>query len=344
MQLHRVKELDALRGIAALMVVFYHYTVDRPQANLGFNVGTTGVELFFMISGFVIFMSLNAVNSSRQFVINRFSRLYPTYWASVTLTFLSLSLYSHLNISHQELLNYLSNLTMFQFYMSVADIDDSYWTLIIEMTFYIVMLVFFHFNKLKYINFVFVPVISLVTIFGLFFYDNEVVKNTFIWVQLLPYLPLFLSGIIFYKLYFQKTKLLQNYSLLLFCLVAQILFYNYTDRFVFAMKQPQYIMMLVIYYSIFTLIVNKKLNFIVCRVSVFFGKISFAMYLIHQAISVKILIPYFMNDLHFNFWIATLVFSLPLVIIMASLITFYIEIPLGKYIKHKLFANKIASI
>lgn len=56
-QSNRYTELDALRGIAALMVVFFHFTMDRPQGQMGFKLGVTGVDLFFIISGFVIFMS-----------------------------------------------------------------------------------------------------------------------------------------------------------------------------------------------------------------------------------------------------------------------------------------------
>lgn len=342
MQKLRVKELDSLRGMAALMVVFYHYTVDRPQADLGFNLGTTGVELFFMISGFVIFMSLNSVKNSKQFIINRFIRLYPTYWVSVTLTFFALTFYFHSPLNHKEIINYISNLSMFQFYMGKDNIDDSYWTLIIEMTFYMLMLFLFHLKKLNYVNVVFIPIISLVTYLGLWYPNNEFVKHTINEVQLLPYLPLFLSGIIFYKLYCKKEKLFLNYGILLFCLVAQILFYNYTDRFKFAIKQPEYIVMLVIYYSIFILIVNKKLGFIATRVTVFLGKISFAMYLIHQAISVKILLPYFINDLHFNFWIATLLFSIPIIILLAIIITYGIEIPCSKFMKEKLFSKQFS--
>src|ERR1044072_9360250 len=100
----RIKELDALRGIAALMVVFFHYTFWRPQAKLGFNLGTTGVDLFFMISGFVIFMSLLHINQSKEFVINRISRLYPGYWACVTFTFIALSVYRHSGFPKAELL------------------------------------------------------------------------------------------------------------------------------------------------------------------------------------------------------------------------------------------------
>ena len=90
----RFHELDALRGIAALMVVFFHFTIGRAEAKLGFKLGTTGVDLFFIISGFVIFMSLSKVKSSLDFVINRVSRLYPTYWVSVTFTFILIKLKS----------------------------------------------------------------------------------------------------------------------------------------------------------------------------------------------------------------------------------------------------------
>ena len=59
---HRFKELDALRGVAALMVMFFHFSLGRalPSVFKYIRLGNTGVELFFMISGFVIFMSFGA--------------------------------------------------------------------------------------------------------------------------------------------------------------------------------------------------------------------------------------------------------------------------------------------
>ncbi len=61
----RLAELDALRGIAALAVVVFHYTVKAPEilprvvtVDHGFALGNYGVQLFFAISGFVIFMTV----------------------------------------------------------------------------------------------------------------------------------------------------------------------------------------------------------------------------------------------------------------------------------------------
>jgi len=343
MKITRVLELDALRGIAALMVVFYHYTVDRPQADLGFFLGTTGVELFFMISGFVILMSLNSVKSSLQFVVNRISRLYPTYWACVTCTFIALTIYYHVDLGYNEIERYLGNLTMFQFYFNISDIDDSYWTMIIEMTFYIGMLVLFHLKKINYLNLIGFVIILGVNISGLFFHNSAIVKEIFNSIQIVLYLPLFISGTIFYNLYFNKEKIWQRYSLLALCLIAQILSYNYTDRFRFSVNQTQYSIMLIVYYALFSLIVNHKLGFIVSKGTLFIGKISFAVYLIHQAFSIKILLPFFMEDLNFNFWISSLVFSIPIVIIIATLITYFIEIPFGRLLKQNLFAKKLAN-
>ena len=89
----RLLELDSLRGIAVLFVMFFHFSFGRIQYNTFFKLGTTGVDLFFVISGFVITMSLSQIKQSRDFFINRVSRLYPTYWASVTFTFIILNSY-----------------------------------------------------------------------------------------------------------------------------------------------------------------------------------------------------------------------------------------------------------
>lgn len=90
----RIKELDSLRGIAALMVVLYHYTFRFHEKYsysflydvFNFEYGHLGVELFFMISGFVIYMSIKNINSPLDFLKKRFYRLYPLFWLSLLFT------------------------------------------------------------------------------------------------------------------------------------------------------------------------------------------------------------------------------------------------------------------
>ena len=76
----RVVELDALRGLAALAVVAFHYTTHygNEVGHLGdmpvsFDFGNYGVELFFLISGFVIFMTLERTRTAMDFVVSRFA-------------------------------------------------------------------------------------------------------------------------------------------------------------------------------------------------------------------------------------------------------------------------------
>jgi peptidoglycan/LPS O-acetylase OafA/YrhL len=71
----RIQELDALRGLAAICVVLFHKTMGSPHSNMFLKLGVTGVDLFFMISGFVILMTLKKVKTSKQFIIGRISRL-----------------------------------------------------------------------------------------------------------------------------------------------------------------------------------------------------------------------------------------------------------------------------
>jgi peptidoglycan/LPS O-acetylase OafA/YrhL len=321
--------------------MWYHFTAFRPQASLGFTYGLTGVDLFFMISGFVIFMSLSHVKSSLQFIVNRVSRLYPTYWACVTITFLSITLYNHIDFNQTEITTYLGNLTMFQFYLNMRDVDDSYWTLIIEMTFYIAMLFLFHFKKLHYLNTIAVILMSIVSILGMFFFNFEAVKTALNTFQLLQYIPLFLAGITFYKLYYQKEKVIQNYGVLIACLICQILSYYYSNRFNGAISITEYFVILIIYFGLFTAAIHHKLKFMINPVTLHLGKISFALYLLHQAIGTQILIPYFMNDLQFGFWTASLLLAMPIIIFVATLVTYFIEIPLGRFMKQRLFSNKL---
>lgn len=337
---NRFLELDALRGIAAMMVVFFHLSMGRPEAEFGLKLGTTGVDLFFIISGFVIFMSLNRVSKSKDFIINRISRLYPTYWCAVTFTFLLILCKTLLLKQHftpiNNLVNYVGNLTMFQYYLGIPDLDGPYWTMIIEMLFYISILILYQFNWLKLLNSLGLIISISIVILTYFWGNHSIIKSILYWIPLLPYIPLFLAGTIFYNIYINNHQKISNYSIITLCLISQFLLFEHSGRSHHFINHQEYALMICIYFALFTLFVNHKLNFIVSKWTLFLGKISFALYLTHQYISLQFLLPILVNKLHINFWLAALFITLPITIIIATLITNYVDIPLSKKMKEKL--------
>ena len=140
----RVKELDLLRFVAALMVVLYHYAAFGPAKGLitpaypalapVAQYGFLGVELFFMISGFVILMTANS-GSLRSFVISRIVRLYPAFWVCCTLTFITTLLIGAPPLT-ASLSQYLLNMPMTAGFIHAPPIDGSYWSLYVELRFY----------------------------------------------------------------------------------------------------------------------------------------------------------------------------------------------------------------
>ncbi|MDD2545771.1 MAG: acyltransferase [Burkholderiaceae bacterium] len=147
----RFAPIDALRGLAALLVVWLHVTevfVQLPVRPAGswlydiaaaVDTGRIGVVLFFAISGFVIPSSLpptapGAVGPAlRVFAVRRFWRLFPAYWASLAgaagmAWWLQAPLPLH---------TLLANLGMLQGWFGVPDALGLYWSLRLEWVFYV---------------------------------------------------------------------------------------------------------------------------------------------------------------------------------------------------------------
>jgi exopolysaccharide production protein ExoZ len=89
--LAKIQNIQALRGIAVLSVVFFHllmierkYGGSRTILPDLFQFGMFGVDLFFVISGFVMFTvsrgKFQIPKQTLRFIYHRMARIYPTYW------------------------------------------------------------------------------------------------------------------------------------------------------------------------------------------------------------------------------------------------------------------------
>ncbi len=74
------------------------------------------------------------------------------------------------------------------------------------------------------------------------------------------------------------------------------------------------------------------LAFIISPVTLFLGSISYALYLIHQIVSLHIILPFFTTSCGWTYWPSALLTAV-IAIILASLVTFYIEKPAGRKMK-----------
>lgn len=141
----REPELDLLRGVAALMVVGFHF-LDRgprvgvmpasPAEALGsvFAYGYLGVHLFFLISGYVILMTAQR-STPRTFIASRVSRLVPAFWIGAALT--TLVAFAIGVAAYQPTLKQFAlNLSLVPERIGVVPIDGVYWSLAVEIQFY----------------------------------------------------------------------------------------------------------------------------------------------------------------------------------------------------------------
>lgn len=280
--------LDMLRGFAAISVVLYHFTYGMPTLGKSdgggtlvkfasltlkemFSWGNMGVEVFFVISGFVIPYSLwNTHYQLRNFstyMLKRILRICPPAYLVIALVLLQWFVID--NLMHPVgTVSYLSAVTPQRilgnlfFLYKFADsrwIIGVFWTLAVEFQFYIVIgLLFNYLFKTKNA----VWFVLLFTGMALLNYIPHFPAYTFF-----HYSPLFALGgitLLFYK----------NHTSLLFFLIISFWF--------FALG----FLMMPLVANIFGLATAMLIAFVRVRHSIFssFGRISFSLYLTHVVV------------------------------------------------------------
>jgi peptidoglycan/LPS O-acetylase OafA/YrhL len=280
----RVGELDALRGLAALGVVAFHYTTfyQQEQGHLqplgfGFPAGNYGVHLFFLISGFVIFMTLERTRSARDFVVSRFSRLFPAYWAAMAIT--AAVVYT-MGLPKQLIqpADLVANLTMLQEVLGFEHLDGSYWTLQVELFFYLQMLAWFALGGLRRIHWIIVAWLLMAVVYALTEQHHMHFSYTLREVLLLRHIPFFALGILFYRLHTRSGNARWDIGLIALSLVAIGVAYA-----------PVFLAAGAACCAIFALFVAGKLRWLRAAPFVFLGGISYSLYLLHQAIGFALI-------------------------------------------------------
>jgi peptidoglycan/LPS O-acetylase OafA/YrhL len=139
---NRISELDALRGIAALSVVLFHYTTRFQQLHpvsaepaLLFGLGHYGVQLFFVISGWVILLSARRADNAIQFASARAARIYPSYVIGMLITAAVIALVGLPGVQITGTIA-AGNLLMVHQFLGIPHVDGAYWSLVVEIFFY----------------------------------------------------------------------------------------------------------------------------------------------------------------------------------------------------------------
>lgn len=269
-----ILSVQYLRGIAAQMVMVYHYmpwlffSFITQQGKEFLQTGKHGVYIFFCISGFVLTFSLIKSNYSYsnflKFFKKRIIRIEPPYLLSVLLVvcfwylrkFLGLDVLA--DISLKNILYHVGYLNSF----TGGWLTVIYWTLAVEFMFYLLIALIFPIliqNK----KFIRLPIFGILLCSGFFFQSNDFIPK---------YFSFFILGINAAFYLTNRIKLLEYlfvsiicFSIILHQFGVVISLYCLLTNFLFLIKLPR----------------NKVLYFL--------GQISFSVYLLHTITGARVL-------------------------------------------------------
>lgn len=269
----KITSLGVLRGIAVLAVCLCHLGGAADYGNVfkaffkaAHTYGVLGVQIFFVISGFIIPFSLFKAGYTLRdyflFLYKRFLRLHPPYLAALLITLIIAGAsYKLRHLSNPETIY-----TVFKslFYLHVPIDNISFWTLEIEAEYYIFIGLFF-IVLIKY------PRFSMILLIPVLLLLNRTSLSSSI--GLIRFIPYFLTGLVGFMIYIKENNKVFEIITITGIVVFTFIFFSIPEASVSLAT------ILIILY--FKKPANSKLEFP--------GEISYSLYLIHFIIGVKII-------------------------------------------------------
>jgi peptidoglycan/LPS O-acetylase OafA/YrhL len=287
----RLEGLDALRGVAAVAVMLHHYTAryaeitGRPlplACSLG--DGHFGVELFFILSGFVIFMTLERTPRLYDFAASRAARLWPGFMACLFLTAGVAWCFGLPWAPRPGVRVVLANLTMMPNVLGTPALDGSYWTLAYELVFYGMAGAAYFLAGARRTEWICLVWLGLKFTWRIL--DGSSTRWASAGLLLFEFSPLFVIGIMLYRIRAREATPL-SYALVVLA-VALCAFgapyptYRPIPGWAYCLLMG--VLALLVWFSSSTHFPAKVL-----RPLVFLGEVSYPLYLVHQCIGYGVI-------------------------------------------------------
>jgi len=342
--------LDLGRGLAALAVVIFHYCYINDSVRLSVDwlqpiavYGYLGVHFFFVLSGFVIFMTLERTHGAFDFAFARAARLYPSYVLSIGLTLVVFWLLT--GESAVSTMDALLNLTMFAELFGAEKVNPAYWTLSREIIFYGLIFLILRVRRGRYMSaflITWIAISALHYVFPLGLLERAMI---------LKWAPLFVAGAALYKAKVSTRKLrlrwagLYILSLPLACLYASEALSAQAEFFDFWSADKSVVITLItlIYvYLGFAAFRRGMWSWVPPRVVEIVGGSSYLLYLIHETVGMVLIDRWFSR-----LGLASVFCVIAIMVAVSILLFLYFEVPVQRALKSMrthIFTRRVASL
>ncbi|TWU41651.1 Acyltransferase family protein [Novipirellula aureliae] len=336
----RILELDVLRALAAINLVLFHLThvydmkfgalQNAGSFALGWEwpFGAYGVELFFILSGFVNSMSLLRRGKPTDFVAARLIRIIPVFLLVIVAN-LWITQQTPLASTPMSTGQFLANLTLMPKVFGYECIDPVMWTLQIEMMFYVTLVVLFRIGALRryFWGWGILTILSLLVCPTL---DSMATNHdSTAWFQmatslrlllLLDFVPLFAIGFLLYMIKTGTGKKWQN--------ILGIAFASFVFHSIDHGKHNPLATLLII--SLVTACAYGKLPILRFKPLLYISTISYALYLCHNNLGCVVMYRFNQAGIAPNISLGiAIAFSFSVAIIVTN----RIEQPITKFLR-----------
>ena len=345
----RLRELDLLRFVAAAAVMLHHFAGVRSTVFAGRDAqkvypelapvahfGYLGVELFFLISGFVILMSAWG-RSPGGFAVSRIVRIYPAYWfsalLSVALYLLCDSAVPFRPDNPDPVQRLLPNLTLLQEGVHVEPLEVVYWTLWVELRFYVLIALLACVGITYRRCVTFMVVWLLASVYAM--QGNSELLKTVLFPEQAPF---FIAGMAFFLIYrFRSNIALWLIIAACWALSAHYLVQNINplNRWTGVHETVIPIVVTTIY-AIMALVALRGLSRLSWRGFTFLGALTYPLYLLHEMVARAIVKAFFPHPIIDRLTILPVITVSALV--AAYLVYKLVESPLQRAMRPRLLA------